>query len=132
MKKTLLILSFLAFLATAADAQVTAVMKVSATIISGARTEIPSKLFLSDNPNDAKHGEIIVTSSPNSDVEVYSHENCELTNNLGEIINIKTGSFLEVDSVAGTRKLSFNGALPTNKRLAGNYRGNMVTTIVYL
>lgn len=132
MRKTLLILSFLTFLASAADAQVTTVMKVSVTIVSGAKTEIPSNLFLSDNPNDAKHGEIIITSSPNSDVAMYSDENCELTNDLGEVISIETGSLLETDSTSGTYKLSLNGALPTDENLSGNYRGHMVTTIVYL
>lgn len=132
MIKTLLILSFLAFIATDADAQVSAVMKVSVTVVSGAKAEIPSDLFLSNNPDAAKHGEIIITSSPNSDIAMYSDQNCTLVNDLGEIINVETDSLLEVDSVAGIHKLSLNGVLPANTRLAGSYTGNIVTTIVFL
>jgi uncharacterized membrane protein len=132
MKKLFLILPLLLLFATHGLAQVTAVMKVSVTVISGAKTEITSNFFLSDNPVSAKHGEVIVTSSPNSEVAVYSDENCTLTNDLGEIINVATDSLLEIDSTTGTHTLSLNGKLPTTKKLAGKYTGNMVTTIVYL
>lgn len=132
MKKILLILPFLLIFQTNISSQVTAVMKVSVNVVSGAKAETPANLFLSNNQNNSHQGEVIITSSPNADIDVFTSEEFTLTNNLGETISIETDSLLDVDSSLGTYTLSINGDLPSNKKLSGKYTGNLVTTIVYL
>lgn len=132
MKKILLILPFLLILQADISAQVTAVLKVSVNVVSGVKAETPANLFLSNSPTNSHNGEVIITSSPSSDVEIETKESCTLTNNSGHSIQIKTDSLFDFNPDSGTHSLSINGDLPSNKKISGNYTGNLVTTIVYL
>jgi hypothetical protein len=132
MKNLILVSFFILLFSTTAFTQAIAVMKASVTIVSGGKTEIPTDLFLSSNPANSRHGEVIITSSPNTDINIFSEKECTLVNKIGETIKIKTDSLLDINSNLGTHTFSVNATLPTHNKLNGNYIGSMVTTIEYL
>ncbi|MEP1151153.1 MAG: hypothetical protein ABJH08_05435 [Balneola sp.] len=132
MKKILLILSFLLLSQISASAQEIAVMKVSVNVVSGAKAEQISDLFISANSNESLSGQLIITSSPNSEIQVQTDSDCTLVNESGEIITVQTNSLLNLDNNTGAHHLSLNGKLPKEALASGNFKGNLVTTIVYL
>jgi hypothetical protein len=132
MRKLLLILTFSWCFAAVGTAQVTAVMKVSAEVISGVNVQKASDLFISENSSKSHAGEIIINSSPSSDIQIITQENFTVKNSSGEIILIEADSLLDFNATTGTHSLKVNSQLPAANSIPGNYTGNMLTTIVYL
>ena len=113
-------------------AQATAVMKVSVQVISGVKAEKITNLYLSDDISADHNGEIIISTTPLSDVFIFVDENSVLTNTSRETFQIKTDSLITSDTNTGTSAVSISGSLPANKKLSGQYTGSITTTIVYL
>ena len=132
MKKSCLILLVMLFSALSASAQVTAIMQASVKIVSGVQAEQVSSLQLSENLSSAHDGEVIITSSPLSEVFIFVDENSVLTNSIGETVEIKTDSLVNADIESGKSSISISGSLPEKKKIIGQYSGTVVTTIVYL
>lgn len=132
MKKILLILSFLLLSQLPASAQAIAVMKVSVNVVSGAKTEQISNLFISGDSKNSLNGQLVITSSPNSEIQVHTNSDCTLENEFGEKLTVQTNSVLKLDNITGAHHLSLNGKLPKGTPPSGKFIGNLVTTIVYL
>lgn len=134
MKKLPLLLSFFLLISFDALAQTsaTAVMEVKVKVIAGAKVEAPTNLYLSEAFTNSRHSKLVITSSPNSEISVTTIDKCVLKNINGETISIKTNNSIIKDSNSGVFSLLLDAKLPTSKKLNGNYKGNVVTTIEYL
>ena len=132
MKKILLILPFLLILQADISAQVTAVMKISVRVVSGVNVEKVSNLLVSSNSENSLRGQLVITSSPNSEIAVTTSDDCTLVNELGETLTLHTNSVLDSNATSGAHHLSLGGQFPNKTSLSGTYKGNLVTTIVYL
>ena len=132
MKKTFFLLPLLILFSVGLCAQVTSTMTVSAQVISGVKTEKISNLYLSNHSSSAHNGEIIISSSPLSDVFIFVEENSVLTDSSGDTFQIETDSLISSDTHTGISAVSISGTLPSNKNLTGQYSGTITTTIVYL
>lgn len=132
MKKVFFLLPLMLFLSLGLRAQETTIMTVSVKVISGVNAEKISDLYLTDRASSIHDGEIIITTTPRSDVFISVDENSMLTNSQGETFQIETDSLITSDTRSGTSLVSISGSLPENKKLAGRYTGTVTTTIVYL
>lgn len=132
MKKTLLTLLFLLLLQISASAQIAVVMKISARVVSGVKVEKISNLFVSSSIENSLHGQLVITSSPNSEIQIETNDDCILANESGETLTLQTNSVLDFNPNSGVYRLSLGGKLPKKSSLSGNYKGNLVTTIIYL
>merc|ERR1711974_155428 len=101
MKKTSLLLSLILLLPVGLHAQATAVMKVSVEVVSGVKAEKLTNLYLTDDVSADHNGEIIITTTPLSDILISVEENSTLTNSLGETFQIETDSLITSDTSSG-------------------------------
>ncbi|HBZ39007.1 MAG TPA: hypothetical protein DEO59_11230 [Balneola sp.] len=132
MKKSRLILLVLMLSTLDAHAQVTAIMQASVKIVSGVQAEQVSSLQLSENLSSNHDGEVIITSTPLSEVFIFVDEHSSVSNTFGETVEIKTDSLVNADIESGISSISISGTLPQKNKINGQYSGTVVATIVYL
>ncbi len=132
MKKTTLILTFLAALTVSGLSQSTAVMQVKVKVIQGVKAEVPTNIVLSNVVSEKEANDIIITSAPNSDVTISTDPHLVLENQKGELVKIKTDSTQTSNYLKGIHKLSIKGESIADKNLNGNYKGSVTTVVNYL
>ena len=123
------------FVVPAVNAQVTAVMNVSANVISGAgvKSFTAVEFFKGLDSSEATiiNGSLTIVNTPNTDVLVSNNDKVQITNQFGESIWVNTNSHTTVDLSTGTYTVQINPELPTSK-LNGSYSGQVRTRINYM
>lgn len=123
---TLLLLSGSAF----AQKSATAVMNVSATVISGSTISDVQNVNIDFNNNIVSSGGFEINTSKNIDTAIENDDLVTLTNEFGESITIEPDSSLISENTTQRVNLSakLDGSLAN---LRGAYQGTMTTTIAY-
>ena len=123
---TLLLLSGSAF----AQKSATAVMNVSATVISGSTISDVQNVNIDFNNNTVSSGGFEINTSKNIDTAIENDDLVTLTNEFGESITIEPDSSLISENTTQRVNLSakLDGSLAN---LRGAYQGTMTTTIAY-
>ncbi len=135
MRAFILIIFFLFVLCQDGVGQVkstSAVMRVSATIVSGATLETvqPITIKLDTNTETSGRFEFVTTKHAVTHVETSSY--AQLTNQYGEKINITTDSLHK--SKNGRHSVDIEARIDQNSaaNLKGTYTGSITTSINYL
>ena len=123
---TLLLLSGSAF----AQKSATAVMNVSATVISGSTISDVQNVNIDFNNNTVSSGGFEINTSKNIDTAIENDDLVTLTNEFGESITIEPDSSLISENT--TQRVNLSAKLDESlANLRGAYQGTMTTTIAY-
>ncbi len=132
---TLLLLLTVAY-STNLVGQVTAVMRVEVTVISGASLTQAPKVELPLTSNSAStslsNDVFQVTTAKNTALDFDCPESVLVTNEFGESVTIYTNSSVTEDKETGSRYFALESNVKPTKITRGNYSGTLTTTIDYL
>lgn len=118
------------------SAQVTAVMDVKVTIISGASLTQQNELnlFLHQNDTSASKSENLfqLTTAKHTEVNLDLPELVQVTNEFGETATIRTNCSSIENKDLGTHIIEMKSSLADSQPVRGRYFGVFTTTIDYL
>ncbi len=116
------------------QAQSTAVMKVSVTVVNGSSVE--SSTGLDFNPLITETEEyrpgLTINNAPYAQVLINPTKTITATNQFGESILVDTHVNVESDIQKGTHTFSLKPKVAPAKNMKGTYLGTLSTTIEYL
>lgn len=130
-----LVLSIFFVLGTqVAQAQSTAVMKVSVTVVNGSSVESSAKLNFNPLITEAEDyaSDLTITNAPYAQVLIQHNKFITATNQFGENIRVDTEGDIESDLQKGTYKFLIKPKVASTTPLKGTYQGTLSTTIEYL
>lgn len=117
-------------------AQVSAVMQVKATIISGAGfsslEENAIDLSQANLSGNVSAGSFQLSTAPGADISIHLKENPILINENGEVMKVAPLSLIQNISNTGNHHISINGNIPVQDNLNGQYNGSVTAVIDYL
>lgn len=133
LKILILLLAFL--FSTQAVAQVTAIMQAKVEIISGAALTVPNQSVIDLNSAATTDFEALnfsLTASPDTEVDISFHQNSELKNEFGRVIDLEDLHLNKIDEGNGNHAVSVLGKLKDGQKLNGKYQGSFTAVVEYL
>src|SRR5690554_4482207 len=124
------------FSSTQVNAQVTAVMEVKVTVISGAsltqQNELNLLLQTSGSSTSINDNLFELTTAKHTEVNFNLPESVQVTNEFGETATIITNCSSIQNKDLGTHTIGMESSLADTQPIRGKYSGEFTTTIDYL